>query len=827
MKILLLSLYLLVSTAFSVNADVEVKKMIARTSKGNIKNIKLIKTDSENTAFEYYTKKGKLYIKGSDNIALSRGFYDYVKQNQQGIYTWSGSNITLPAKFEDIESRKVVSPFDNHYYFNVVTYGYSTPYWDWNRWEQEIDWMALHGINMPLALVGYEAILARVWKRFGLTDDEINSYFGSPAHLPWVRMGNMSGIDGPLNDQWYEDQIALQHNILKRMKSLDMKPICMGFPGFVPEAFKRIYPDLNLIKTNWAGAFHNWMLSPQEELFSQIATAFIQEWEKEFGKNDNYLVDSFNEMDIPFPPKESKERYDLLASYGDIVYKSIQAANPEATWVMQGWMFGYQRYIWDYKSLAALLSKVPDDKMILLDLAVDYNKHFWHSEVNWDFHKGFQNKQWVYSVIPNMGGKVGMTGVLDFYANGHLEALNSPNKGNLIAHGTAPEGIENNEVLYELYTDAGWSNTPINIDDWYRNYSENRYGKIDPNIEKSLKTLRKSVYGTFTDHPRYNWQFRPGRTKNGSININDAFFKGIEQFAAAAPHFKDNTLYKTDLAEYTALYLGGKAEQLIKMIDQEYLLGDQKQAVQYEKTFEHIMLAMDSLLLNHPTLNMPRWLDFAERSGKTAEQKAQYLTNARRIITIWGPPVDDYSARVWGGLIGEYYLPRWKHYFAAKKSGVPFDYAKWEKNWVENHVSSHTKPEVDIIEMSTRLIHASQEINQNSLINTNPNDIGYWNIGENNKREFSYQVSAIQLSKLKEITIKSIRKTGAITVLGYELIADGNLVASSKSEKNLDTNDSVSYTVDPLSLTTANNGLILKIKIRSSKTATAAGVISL
>lgn len=28
-----------------------------------------------------------------------------------------------------------------------------------------------------------------------------------------------------------------------------------------------------------------------------------------------------------------------------------------------------------------------------------------------------------------MGGKSGMTGILDFYANGHLEALNSPNKG--------------------------------------------------------------------------------------------------------------------------------------------------------------------------------------------------------------------------------------------------------------------------------------------------------------------------------------------------------------------------------------------------------------
>ena len=33
---------------------------------------------------------------------------------------------------------------------------------------------------------------------------------------------------------------------------------------------------------------------------------------------------------------------------------------------------------WTNETLAALLSKVPDDKMLLLDLAADYNKCFWN-----------------------------------------------------------------------------------------------------------------------------------------------------------------------------------------------------------------------------------------------------------------------------------------------------------------------------------------------------------------------------------------------------------------------------------------------------------------
>ena len=476
------------------------------------------------TYYKYAVDNGELKIVGSDKISICRGFYDYVKNNGMGMYTWSGNNISVPSSLPSVSPVHVISPFENHYYLNVVTYGYSMPFWDWKRWEQEIDWMALHGINMPLTLVAHEAIMARVYKKFGLSDEEINSYFVGPAHLPFSRMGLMEKLDGPLNSDWYNDQIELQHKILDRMRSLDMKPICPSFAGFVPEGIKRIYPDVRIVKTHWGGAFNNWMINPEEKLFSEMVTSFIEEWEKEFGKCEYYLSDSFNEMEIPFPDKGDPARYSLLASYGEKVYSSIKRANKDAVWVMQGWMFGYQRHIWDYETLGALVSRVPDDKMLLLDLAVDYNKHFWHSEVNWEYYKGFYNKQWVYSVIPNMGGKTGMTGVLDFYANGHLEALSSSNRGNLVAHGLAPEGIENNEVLYELVTDAGWSDHHMDVRDWLKQYSINRYGKAPAQLMKAWDYLLKSVYGTFTDHPRFNWQFRPGLVKNGSINNTSVNF---------------------------------------------------------------------------------------------------------------------------------------------------------------------------------------------------------------------------------------------------------------------------------------------------------------
>ena len=51
-----------------------------------------------------------------------------------------------------------------HYNANVCTFGYTYVWWNWTRWEREIDWMVLNGVNLPLAFTGQEAITQRVSK---------------------------------------------------------------------------------------------------------------------------------------------------------------------------------------------------------------------------------------------------------------------------------------------------------------------------------------------------------------------------------------------------------------------------------------------------------------------------------------------------------------------------------------------------------------------------------------------------------------------------------------------------------------------------------------
>lgn len=762
--------------------------------------------------FETSVKNGKLHINASSSVAACRGFYEYVKSQGAGIVSWSGNRLDFPAALTDSEKRTVVSPFRHHYYLNVVTYGYTAPYWDWPRWEKEIDWMALHGIDMPLALVANEAISARVWKKLGLTDKEIADYFVGPAHLPWMRMGNISGIDGPLPQEWQEGQIQLQHKILDRMRSLGMKPICPGFAGFLPQAMKRVFPNIELIETSWCGgAFHNWMLSPQNPLFARIGQMFIEEWEKEFGKNDYYLVDSFNEMDIPFPPKGTAERYSLLADYGDKVYSSIKAGNPDAVWVMQGWMFGYQRDIWDYETLQSLVSKVPDNKMLLLDLAVDYNRCFWKSEVNWEFYRGMFGKQWVYSVIPNMGGKSGLTGDLEFYANGRLDALKSKNRGNLVGYGMAPEGIENNEVIYELVSDAGWNDEKIDVEKWLANYSLCRYGKASDKIMKFWAGLRKSVYGSFTDHPRYNWQFRPGTVRKGSINANDDFYRGIEALKEAIPEMKNSQLFVVDMTEMAVQYLGAKLDILAQAIDLAYQNGDTDKAATMEAEFESLMLGADRLLCSHPTLRLENWLTYARNWGNTPKLKDYYEKNARRIVTIWGPPVDDYSARIWSGMLRDYYLPRWKHYFETRHTGKSFDFAGWERSWVEEkHGLSEVKPYENVLDGCVALMNRARKIDRSLLEEKSGEQLGSWSPADigNDWTEVVWNVPMDKISSLKGIRFLNTRKAVDLEIAEVILEMDGAEVCKGTNVDGI-------YMLNVPKNATGNNSCRLRVKVKS------------
>lgn len=770
--------------------------------------------------FETESSGGTLTIRGSSGVALCRGFYDYLKTNNLGMVSWENKSIRWPERLPDTARRKVVSPVRHHYYLNAVTYGYTAPYWTWDRWEREIDWMALHGINLPLALAATEAIGTRVWRQLGLTRQEIDAFHVGPAHLPWQRMGNIVNHDGALSDAWHEDQVALQHNILHRMKSLGMQPVCPAFAGFVPAGLKRIYPDAKLLKLGWGGwpeknAAH--LLSPSDPLFRAIGSMYMKEWQKEFGKNTYHLADSFNEMELPVSAENAAAGNEMLGNLGEQVYRSISSVNPDAVWVMQGWMFGYQRNIWNADSLQALLRKVPDDKVLLLDLAADYNRHFWRNGMNWEVFKGFFNKPWVYSVVPNMGGKSAMTGPLEFYANGHLEALNSPLRGRLAGLGMAPEGVENNDVLYELITDAGWKGTRTDLTEWLDHYCTARYGACPPSMKQAWDLFRRTAYSELRDHPRFNWQLRPG-ARNCTMNTSEDFLKGLSLFVHT-PGLEQSPFFRQDAIEMSVHYLGIRMFQASRAALEALDEQDYPRATQSMAYFRKLALSADALLEAHPAWRLERWIAFARRHGSTEAEKDRYEENARRLVTVWGPPVDDYSARLWSGLIRDYYLPRWEHFINCRMQRKAPDMAAWEKGWVRSRgVSPATAPQ-DIVQACREAVRQAGPLPPALAASRPGTVIGNWTPEDVSPawKELFWPVSAEDLRRLHGVRFIYTSGRHALDISRVEIMGDGKVLATDAHAGRAGLPSSrVVYHLSVPDGSRANNGCVIRARVKSA-----------
>jgi alpha-N-acetylglucosaminidase len=177
-------------------------------------------------------------------------------------------------------------------------------------------------------------------------------------------MGNIKGWAGPLSLDFMKAQSLLQQQILAQMRAFGMTPVLPGFAGHVPDALLRVFPNANVTRSASWGNFNSsftgvLLLEPTDPLFAELGRAFVNTQTALYGTDHFYNADTFNEME----PRTNDPAY--LAACGAAVYSSMSAADPQAVWVMQGWLFYNQGSFWQPPQVRALLSAVPDDAMLM------------------------------------------------------------------------------------------------------------------------------------------------------------------------------------------------------------------------------------------------------------------------------------------------------------------------------------------------------------------------------------------------------------------------------------------------------------------------------
>ena len=270
-----------------------------------------IEADHGRDVFTLESRDGKIIIGGNNAGSMATGLNRYLNRYCKVTVSWYGSQLdaVLPDVLPAVPTpERVTARVPQRFFLNYCTWGYTMPFWDWEQWEHFIDWMALNGVNLPLAITGQEAVWYNVWTRLGLTDEQVRNYFTGPAYLPWHRMANIDGWCGPLPREWLAGQQALQQRIVERERALDMRPVLPAFAGHVPGALRDLFPEADIQALgSWAGfdeQYRTFFLNSEDPLYSRIQRMFLEEQTRLFGTDHIYGIDPFNEVDPPsFEPE--------------------------------------------------------------------------------------------------------------------------------------------------------------------------------------------------------------------------------------------------------------------------------------------------------------------------------------------------------------------------------------------------------------------------------------------------------------------------------------------------------------------------------------------
>ena len=459
------------------------------------------------------------------------------------------------------------------YYQNVCTQSYSMWFWDWARWEQEIDWAVLWGVNLVLAYTGQEEIFKGVYNDIGVNDSVLDQTFDGPAFLTWSRGQGTFGFGGPLPRTWMTSQHALQIKIMDRLRELNMYGILPGFQGNVPKAMPYLFPGHNT-SNGWLDAL--------DPLFDKIAGKFNAQSQKDFGPASFIEADGWFSLETG--PWLSASSSDPATSSGDSagclrgfvvpteqeaalrvakVYASLTTAAPDNVWIYQGypWFRVYDACPANRDQLRKFIkgfaSAIPKDKVIVLDLvADDPSKALWRYPPSASLGPFTQNISLIWCALSNWGGAVHLGGDISLVLNETRAAMQTPQ---VVGVGLTPEGIDSNPAYFSLVLDSAWTAQP-SAEAWLQEWGRGRCGASVPAAQQAYALLFETVYRPGTP---YLWccskpvscpTVMPGqRADRAAYNVS-LVRRALELMVQAAP--KCNTeAFRYDLVDVAREWL--------------------------------------------------------------------------------------------------------------------------------------------------------------------------------------------------------------------------------------------------------------------------------
>lgn len=669
---LMLSFAVLMLLSQCLVAQEAARRLAERVLGGDAEKFVFVRQSETQDFFLLKNQGSKVCIVGNNDNSMAMGLNYYLKKYAKVHVSWYADDpVQLPKRMPKVrEEERHVADVPTRFFLNYCTYGYTMVWWGWRDWERFIDWMALNGVNMPLALSGQEAVWQEVWREMGMTDDEIRAYFSGPTHLPWHRMANLDGFGGPLPQSWIDSQKDLQKRILKRERELCMTPVLPAFSGHVPRQVAERFPQADIKRlSSWCGFEPTYFMNATDSLFAVIQHKYLEKQTALYGTDHVYGADPFNEMD---PPSWDP---DYLAGVSRNIYASMQEVDAEAKWLQMSWVFYYKRKQWTPDRLKSYLTAVPQGRMILLD-------YFCEKTEVWRETQGFYGQPFIWCYLGNFGGNTMLVGNLHELDDKMNKAIHDQ-PGNMVGIGSTLEGFDNSPQTFEFLLEHPWRKSLIDerigglegsqtsqstrVQEFGERWADCRQGKRVKSSREAWKLLIDSVYK--------DWSFyglgtqmtaRPSLSGHGTYYTKPYYSYDnatlLRSIGKLLEHPSDRSGYQYDVSNFMRQWLGNHFMEVRDAFTDAYHAGDIEDMKRYRDMALEMIDQAD--VIGTPVVPSLYQFYMQELERDSSENCYTPLTNT--FLTIWGGPIlNDYANRMWSGLLSCYYKGRWKLFFDA------------------------------------------------------------------------------------------------------------------------------------------------------------------
>lgn len=643
------------------------RAVLARLLPGHVQEFELrtLACASGGERFRISSANGRIRVAGSTPSALLFGVNWYLKYVAHVQISPNGDRVgaaPLPLP------RTVIEQSTPHAYrlaLNENVDGYTAPYWDWPRWQREIDVLALSGINAVLMERGTDSVLYRTFRDVGYSDSEIRGWLAAPAHQNWELMGNLCCFAGPMSRALLQKRLVSAQKIVARLRELGITPVLPGFYGIVPSDFQRRFPNAHVVpQGQWAGFTRPGWLDPRDPMFGKLAAAFYRHQRELLGDAAIYDMEIFQEGgatgDVP------------VAQGARAVQAALRAAHPGADWMMLAWQGNPKQ---------ALLAGV--DRRGLLIVDIDHNR-----VPRDDRQKDFRNAPFLFGGLWEFGGRT----TLGANIGGLTDRLQRVARMNDNMAGTAvfTEGMDTNPFVFDLFTEMAWRANPVNIAAWTASYVRRRYGAADPHALAAWNVLTHTAYDIHIDRVVFNserdaaqeslFDAQPGLTVDRASNWSPEamrysgaeFEHALPQMLEVAAALRTTATYRYDLVDIARQTLANQSRVLLPRIAAAYGNKDRARFEALTQCWLGLMDLQDRLLASNRSFLLGSWLARVLPWASSPDERTRLEFDARSLLTVWGDRqasegagLHDYGNKDWAGLTRDYYRMRWQKYFAA------------------------------------------------------------------------------------------------------------------------------------------------------------------